>query len=174
MLKKGFTLIELMVVVSIMTLLSVSVLANYREGQKKYALAQAAQKLTSDLRKAQNMAISGTGIYGQYCGYGITIDASSAPYSYNLYADFSADCSLSDNRYSAGDTIVSTMTLPQGIKIDSTTPSPVDIFFKPPEPTTFINGSSLGMSGTVTLRAEGTVLPAKMIIFNTFGLIQTE
>jgi prepilin-type N-terminal cleavage/methylation domain-containing protein len=170
----GFTLVELLVVLFIILLLSTLLLVNYRGGQKKYALSQASQQLISDLRKAQNMAMSGAEIYGQYCGYGLEIDQSNRPTSYRFYADKSTDCQTSNNQYDSGDEILEIIKLPSRIRIQSTSPSPIDIFFKPPQPTTYINADAgAGVSGTITLEIEGTSF-TKIVTVTTAGLIQSD
>jgi len=152
-------------------------LASYRTGQKRYALSQAAQQVAADLRMAQNMAMSGVDIAGQYCGYGIDINRSARPYSYRFYADKSADCQTSNNRYDGSDDILETMNLPSGIKIQTTSPLAitVDAFFKPPDPTTYINGNSgSGQVGTVTLEIENNPSANKRITVTGVGRIQID
>lgn len=171
----GFTIIELIVVMFIITLLSTLVLANYRQGQWTYSLSRATQQMASDLRKAQNMAMSGVDIEGQYCGYGIEIYVNPRPYSYRFYADVVDDCSDSNHKYDGSDFVIETVNLPNGITIRSSSPSPLDIFFEPPEPTTYINQSdALGLFGIITLEVENFDLPAKTITVNTSGLVQIE
>lgn len=173
--KFGFTIIELLVVTSIIVLISSLSLANYRSGKVRYSLGQSVQKLASDLRRAQNLAIGGTSIKGVYCGYGIKVDINARPYSYYLYADKSANCGTGNNAYDAGDDIIEEVRLFSGIRINSSSPSPADIFFKPPEPITYINqNSSVGLSGIITLEAEGYSLPTRTIRISTVGLIQIE
>lgn len=172
----AFTLTELLVVMFIISLLSSIVLANYRGGQKKYALFQATQQLVSDLRKAQNMAMSGVDIgevVGEpgkyYCGYGIQINYSARPTSYYFYIDKSPDCSTSNNQYDSSDKLLETVNLPNQIEIQSTSLLPIDIFFKPPDPTTYIN-DGVAVSGTITLKLKDTSL-TKTITVTTAGLI---
>jgi len=167
----GFTLIEMLVVIFIISLLSILILANYQGGKKEYALLQANQKLISDLRKVQNMAINGTETEG-YCstavtcyGYGIYLNSGS---SYIIFADRDGD-----HRYNAIEGF-ETVNLPSPIIIQSTTPSPVSIFFKAPSPITYINGVSVaGVSAKVILRIQNSGL-IKTIKVNTAGLIEND
>ena len=163
----GFMLIELLVVISIIGLLSTLVLANHRSGQKKYALSQATQQLVSNLREAQNMAMSGVDIETeQYYGYGFYLNK--VDNFYIIYADKNDNTS-----YQPSDTIIETVNLPSQIKINSLSPlaNKIDIFFKPPEPTTYINADSgTGVSGAITLELEGTSL-TKTVAVTTAGLI---
>jgi len=55
---KGFTLLEITVVVAVIALLSTIFLVNYRGGDKQYALLRASHKLAQDLRTVEEMALS--------------------------------------------------------------------------------------------------------------------
>lgn len=59
--KRGFTLLEITVVVAIITLLSTIFLANYRAGERVFALQRSIHKLSQDLRRVEEMAISAQG-----------------------------------------------------------------------------------------------------------------
>lgn len=169
--RNGFTLIEMLVVLFVISLLSVMILADYQGNKKNYALLQANQKLISDLRKVQNMAINGTEIIG-YCsvtsvcyGYGIYLDSGS---SYILFAD------KNDNKvYDAGvGEGFETVNFPSPIIIQSTNPSPVSVFFLAPDPITYINGSNVsGILAEIILQVSGSAL-TKAININTAGLIE--
>ena len=162
----GFTMIELLVVMFIITLLTASVLVSYRSGQRKYVLTQSAQQLVSDLRQAQNMTISGVDI-SSYHGYGI--HAKDNDNFYILFADENGDSVYK----ASNDTIIKTVNLPNLIKIDSVSPSSkLDVFFKSPNPITYINNNfSIGQVGTIVLEIENTSLN-KTITVTTAGLIQ--
>lgn len=90
----GFTLVEILVVISIIILLSGIILVNYRTGARQFALQRSATKLASDIRRAQEMAVAseecqpcGGGVPAG--GYGISIVKWSE--SYKLYADENND-----------------------------------------------------------------------------------
>jgi len=163
----GFTLTELLVTMFIIALLSSLVLAGHRSGQKKYALSQATQQLVSDLRRAQNMAMSGVEMAGR-SGYGIY--AGKDDISYTIYSDKNGNLSYQGE---PPDELIETIDLPSQIKISSVSPSlsKIDIFFEPPEPTTYINADDgAGISGTITLELEDTSL-TKTVTITTAGLI---
>jgi len=177
--KNGFTIIELLVVTAIIAIISAMVLANYRSGEKQYIFNQAMQKLVSDLRKAQNMAVSGSGIAGRYCGYGILIKPAVDYTSYTFYGDIppGGNCGISNNKYDSSD-YSETVNLAERVLFNSSSPSPLDVFFKAPEPTTYINQVSQyednEKEGTVILEYEGESALTKTIRINVHGLIQTE
>jgi prepilin-type N-terminal cleavage/methylation domain-containing protein len=153
--QKGFTLIELITVVVIITTLFVIVLANYRSGQLKQAIVQAEKKLISDLRRAQNMAISGTSVNNQYYGYGIYMDIGSGGNnkSYIIYGEKEQG----SQSYNQGvDVIIETIALPEKTIIQevSSANQKLGIFFEPPDPKTYIDSSPQSNQATIILRGE--------------------
>jgi len=89
---KGFTLVELAVVIFIILLLTAVTLPNYRSGEKRLALQRSANKLAQDIRRVQGMAMSAEEFHGivPEGGYGIRVrDKHGSPpiYTYFLYAD---------------------------------------------------------------------------------------
>jgi len=78
--QRGFTLLEITVVVAVIALLSTIFLANYRGGDKQYALLRASHKLSQDIRTIEEMALSSRktpgGRFGETFpkgGYGIYV-----------------------------------------------------------------------------------------------------
>lgn len=151
----------------IIGLLSSLVLINYRSNQNKHALSQSTQKLVSDIKKAQNMALSGTDIVGNYYGYGVYLVDNAT--SYLIYGDINNNSS-----YQVGDTIIETINLNEKIRIKETAPlsTEIDIFFRPPNPITYIDGSNLaGKNATVTLEIIDTS-NTKIVTISTAGVVQ--
>lgn len=140
----GFTLIELIVVIAIMAVLSTLLLANYRGGQGQYVLEETFQLLVSNIRRAQNLAMTSLEQNGQVpYGYGIYIpDVNSYLIFYNQ---------SNDNDYQVGSIDLEVINLSNQITINPTDKS---IFFVPPEPTTYINGLNSG-SQSFTLTKDG-------------------
>ena len=169
----GFTLIEALVVIFIMSLMSTLILANYQSNKKKYTLLQMNQKLISDFRKVQNMAISGTEIAGlcsisSACyGYGIYFNSNS---SYILFADINNNQLYDDDIGEEFETV--NLLFP--IVIQSVSPLQASVVFRPPEPITYINGNSgVGASAEIILQIQGTTLTKKIGV-NTAGLIENK
>lgn len=165
----GFSMIELLVVMSIIGLISTLAIISYRSGQKKYILTQTTQQLVSNIRKAQNMALSGYDISGQYNGYGFYIKEGES--SYLIYGN------KNDNpNYQPSDSIIEIISLPNGVNIKSVSPASdkIHIFFEPPQPITYLNGeTAAGISETITLELENSSL-SKTVRISTAGLIQIE
>ncbi|MDA9129454.1 prepilin-type N-terminal cleavage/methylation domain-containing protein [Candidatus Gracilibacteria bacterium] len=114
--KRAFTLIELMVVITIIVIVSLATYLPYAHHQKKVLIKQGAKELVQSLTEARNLAING-------------INSGSGNLSVGLY--FGADATQIDY-YTVGFTgslnIASLPTnpykvkrLPQGVQIDSIT-----------------------------------------------------
>lgn len=84
--KKGFSIIEILVSISILTLITASAVTNFREGERKSQLNIAADGLVSNIRKAQSMVLNGSKFGSAempYNGYGIYFETN----QYLIFAD---------------------------------------------------------------------------------------
>jgi len=185
---KGFTLLELIVVVGIVATLSSIVLGGYRTGEDKFSLQRSANKLSQDLRRAENMAVMGnpapvtfgeifpSGGYGFYFAEGMS--------SYTFF------CDCNDNiEYDASGAAVScasstvdipfpeimeTLSVESGVVISDVSPTTAfSITFFPPDPTISIIGADSQSydEATITLDLFGKT---KTITINTVGLIDID
>ena len=171
---KGYTLAELLVSIAIITVIAGTTLVYFRQGNKTWALTRSAQKLSQDVRRASNMALSSP----QYTcpasesidGYGVYFSASDNT-SYILFADCDADNSYDGE---ATDVKIETISLESGVKIKGVNPDLAGSFsvvFVPPDPTT--NFSS-GTSGTVTLSFISDENQTKQVAINNKGNINIQ
>jgi len=119
---EGITLIEIVVVISIMMLFSIILISDFPKMQKQFALSRATYKLAQDLRKTEDLSLSGVQTYDKnkteivVRGYGVYI--SNTPTSeYIIYADVPLDPtypnSPSDQKYSGGTPYVYCNTIDQ-------------------------------------------------------------
>ncbi len=175
---KGFTLVEIMVVLSITLFLSAIILVDYRTGAKQFALERSAHKLAQDIRKAQGMAISTKELPGGIIpegGYGIYLVKTAD--SYNIYADTGSE------QYNSGeemetlflekDVEIKDINLKKLIPPSTVSKTEVSINFKPPDPTVSLK------TGTgepfdeleITLALKTDANKIKKIIVNKTGLI---
>jgi len=154
----GFSLIELLVVMSIIATFSVALILNFRvSSTNTSARQQAASVIVSDIRRAQTMALAGSRFGGNtICGYGIHYINSS---SYLIYAGADEGlpmCSNTNHNYQAGvDFLVETKII-QNINMEIRS-SFADIFFEPPDPRVYLNNnSSLAIPPvTITIQVKG-------------------
>lgn len=147
---RAFSLVELLVVVTIMTtLLSIGV-AYYTGFSQNATLDGAAKQLRANLRLAQAFALNGEKIgatcTGTFNGYYVTFQKSSTPHSYTL----GQYCSTSGN---TDRTPPSPITFPTGIIIGSMSTDPVTILFQSVRGVLFYPSASCcsGVSSTSTL-----------------------
>lgn len=178
-LKKGFTLIEIIVVTAIIVILSSIFLANYRAGEKEYSLLRTANKLAQDIRRAEEMAISARECQNPIAcpsggvppgGYGFYIDKFSDD-RYMIYADSGSE------KYTDGEQI-ETIYLEQGVYIQNLVPSSANfsINFKPPDPTIEIkdNAGQDKDNVTITIALRTDTSKTKTITVNKVGLIDVD
>lgn len=170
---KGFTLIELLVIISITVLMSVVLFANYRSGNESFALERSAQKLSQDLRRTQEMAMSGFEGETSSNGYGIYFDKTTGNETkYIIYLN-------NDGMYyeSGVDTAKETINIENGVKIcniihNSANPNNISISFEPPDPLTYIESVSSGDEATVVLCVIKSPTETRMITVNNSGMIE--
>lgn len=133
----GFTLIEVIVVVSITAILAGVMLANFRGGEKSRLVAVAAQQVAQNVRLAQNFSTSlkeSGGIVP--CGWGIHYLNESG---YVLFADGAGCASANPYRYDSSERTQTFLFNDARVKFSS---SFNDIFFRPPDSVTYINAGS--------------------------------
>ncbi len=168
--KKGFTIVELVVVTSIIALMSTLVMANYRVGGKTLALQRSAYKLTQDLRGAQEMAMSAQEVSGSVpYGFGIYFDQTSPEY-YKLFADLDGD-----KAWDGEGENIEIFQLEKEVQISGLSPtSAFSIVFTPPDPIVWINGVSSGAESRINLSLKDGSGEQRTVFINTAGLITIE
>jgi Tfp pilus assembly protein FimT len=171
----GFTLIEILVVTSITVLIGGFLVANF--SRSRVDLNQVVLTVADAIREAQSSALAGSLVRGEYrCGYGIHFTEK----GYSLYAgpDSSTnDCASEDRNFNKGiDEIIRSGVLPNNT-LEIALPAS-DIFFEPPNPTTFINGSSTeGITEGITIQRKGAKCPSadcRIITVSTAGRIEVQ
>jgi len=155
---KGFTLLEMMLVVVIISMMSVVVMNSYNSQKKTKEVQFAIQKISDDIRKVQNYSINIKKFetYDISGGYGIHFERDGTNYIIFLNSP-----SVPNKAYVVGeDQIVETIVLPQSVTIDtlngaSDLPS-ADILFEPPY-------GKVDMTFNGTLQGSGATLEVKIL-----------
>jgi prepilin-type N-terminal cleavage/methylation domain-containing protein len=181
---RGMTLIELIVSISIVALISGTVLANFRSGERTNNLNVAAQKLASDIRQVQNYTMSlkehnGTTPPG---GWGVYFDKTGLNGDhYYVFADTDSDhlchapfapCTDIDGDYYAY------IDLPKGVKIEDLKSGNIprdslQASFEPPTPTVYLCYDEFCDSEGIEI-ILGSNGKTKTIVINKFGLIEVK
>ncbi len=131
--KEGFTIIEVLIVITITVMLSAVMLAYSHSSKGLIALFREQAKITSVISQAKSFALQTYIESGSVCGYGVHIDQEKN--SFIFFRDTAADCSTSDNVYTpdANPTEeMQTVLISDGVRIQSSDAS--DILFIPPDP----------------------------------------
>jgi type II secretory pathway pseudopilin PulG len=163
--EEGITLIEIIVVIFIIVIFSMILVVNFPTILKQYALSRVTYKLAQDLRKTEDLGLSGVPLYDisgktqiKVKGYGIYINLNNTN-QYSIYADvngsesYDGDTSFPfcNSQAYAGtkeeaDCVIDTIDLSKensSLYIKSLNDEKgfyniIDINFTPPDPTTTI------------------------------------
>lgn len=168
--RRGFTIIELLVAISIFIVVTSLVVANFRRGTRSDELRIAAFGLASTLRRAQTMAMTGALINGAMPlgGYGVHM-TKDEPTRYIIFAD------SDDKMYGVGEELEGgIISLPHNIVIDQLVPAPVSVVFTPPKPTIYINGGTNFNLVIITLKDLISGQAKKVIVNRISGQISVE
>ena len=166
----GISLIEVLITISMVTILLGVAFWGYRERSMELVLKHSALELVANLEQTREMAMSARMVTGgterPAGGYGIRFEKDSQ--NYIIFID-----NNTDKDYDAGEEIQA-LSLKQGISIKLLSPldpnDVVDVVFIPPSPDVYINGSDTD-SAEITI---GDLSRTEKIIVNPAGLILIE
>jgi len=171
--QKGFTLIELIVSIGIITMMTVIFIANYRTSNKHTDLVMSAQTIVSDIHVAQNNALGLVKYNGGVPAGGWGINFDQTKNYYTLFADLNAPGNLGymiydpfsegNITYGARQTNLSSNIAIASLKVGNNYVTNATVTFLPPDPTTNIYGNS----------ATSTVLEIKIKDVNNANSIKT-
>ncbi len=186
--KRGFSMIELIVVITIFTTLSVAFLMNYNSTSARLTTDNFAFTVIQRIRETQSYAMSVKATADGFpLGYGLRIEN---PTTFIVFADQSSPSP--NNAYDAGTgecgtpttECVSRLTFPQGFAISAIQATPlgggtavpayVDMVYRRPNPdaTMFglVSGTRVGL-GDVTFTVQGPKGFTKQIVMSTTGQV---
>lgn len=165
--QKGFTLIEILVVLTILSFLTSILILYSRGGEGQILLFREQSKLVSDILRAKSLAIQTFQTQEKVCGYGIHFET--APYNnYVIFkeikgADPDNPCGANNRRYDAGEEFEPTTNLEDyGINLDQATVS--DVFFVPPDPKIYFDSIVAAGEARITLMASDGASSVAIII----------
>ena len=170
---RGFTLIEIAVVIAIIVIITGIVIFNIGSVRQNSALLRAAQNLSLNLRQVQNYSLSSKDFKAQGvpCGWGVHFNGLGST-SYIIFADsaLSQDCSDKDSvRASDGSEDFEVVNFDAGIAISGLSNNLSDIVFYPPEPSIVFTSDQAVASITLINRDSST----RAITINKTGAISS-
>lgn len=161
--ESGFTLIEMLVVVSITALLSSVLIIYSRIGERQILLLREQAKIVNMILKSKSLALQ-TYVTGEkVCGYGVHFEE---PRSAILFKDLADDCSSSDNVYSGAGEDFEKLTM--DILLSFSAIDFTDILFIPPDPQVKLSPDQA--SGNISIKANDSDTVVKIKI-NSAGQV---
>lgn len=186
--EKGITLVEVIVVILIISIFSMILISDFPKIKRQFSLSRSVYKLAQDLRRAQDMALSGLQITdenGQAVlakGYGIYINPAPGNKGYILYADSNQPADFEFTPVSGGepgDYIIERIEIaPESPDVFIKEIKDIDgdwtsINFNPPNPNIVIANLAVGKSGIeIVLSLESDASAERAIFVNKRGLIE--
>lgn len=167
---RGFTLIEILMVIAIMSILLGISFVGYKERGEELELQRAAFKVMADIERVRGMAMSAQedDTSGQIPegGWGIHFNPSS-PNKYIIFADkdLPINYTYAPITEGPGQEIV----LKEGVVLDI--PVSINIVFFPPSPDVYLQGGDLIDEINIVIALTNKPLKTKTIIVNRAGLI---
>ena len=150
-LKKGFTFVEMMVSIGIITLLSIMVLAYNRRAETINNLVRSANKLVFELQRIQNQAMlvyqkegEEGGSSEKICGWGMYFGNALSPEKTEKIFSFVDLCQNKDHKYTSEEEKRESINLMKNTEIFETNVN--SIVFVPPEPRVYFNPSDVNFA----------------------------
>jgi len=188
---KGVTLVEIAVVIFIIVLFSLIVISDFPKIKRQFALSRATYKLAQDLRRVEDLGLSGVQINDasktliKAKGYGIYINLTLSPTQYVIYADVDNNQKYNDGQFCdsadrdpARDCAVEIIDVSDkdpGLSLqsmDSVVGGVTSINFSPPNPTVRID--NIISDGTQIVINLSNGLSTRSVLVNISGLINVQ
>lgn len=152
--REGFTLLEMLVVVAIISLMSSLVISNYNSQKKAKEMQFAGQEIADSIRKAQNYSINIKKFenYNISGGYGTHFTDGGS--SFIIFLDDSVN---KNKTYGPEDYVVETVDFPPGINVENLNGGAVgvaDLVFEPPYGKVYMSFNGALQSPTPSLSIQ--------------------
>lgn len=132
---KGFTVIELMVVIGTLAILSSILIINIHGGDQQIVVFKEQSKIISAIARAKSLAVATFSETSAAipCGYGVHFEE---PGTFFIFKDLADDCRTSDHVYSGLNEMYQSFDLDPSVYLEGTSVS--DVLFIPPDPVVII------------------------------------
>ena len=183
--EKGFTIVELMVVIAIIVILPMIVISTFPQIKLKFALSRVAYKFAQDLRRAQDKALFSVQYIDQFGtpqlvdGYGVYLNLSTlGNKKYIIYADKQPGNAEYDALDYIFETIDFSLDEPGVVikELGGTFSDWMSINFKPPDSDTNIvhQFGKFQPSMAVVFALESDLTSTKTVSINSAGLVEVQ
>ena len=170
---KGFTVVEMLVILSIIGIITGIVIFDVGSQRRNLALLRSAQNLSLNLRRVENFALSSKTFRtsGVPCGWGVHFNGAGST-NYIIFADkaVNADCSDRDfARAADGSEDLENINIDLQITFSSLSGGLSDVIFSPPEPSVVFAPNQTTATIVLVNKSGAT----KTIIINKTGFISS-
>ncbi|MDO8524057.1 MAG: prepilin-type N-terminal cleavage/methylation domain-containing protein [bacterium] len=172
---KGFTLIELMVSISIIAIVSSAVMVGRNGAEQEMSLRTTVFSLSQNLREYQEKALSGEdvncGTGKNVCGFGIHFTQNND--FYTPFVDCSNNCPEGVHSFDSNDIARPPISLGKS-KICSVDGHNFDVVFALPDPTVYLDNVAWGDEVDVSLCLKANTTIIKKVKLNNAGKIEIQ
>ena len=151
---EGFTIIELVVAMGVFLSLFLIVIVNFRSGESVNELKLETQKIASDIRKVQTLALTGSYYNGVSIGSGVYgVKFTAGVFTYDIFKDKNRDGVYT---YSADGDLLESRSLVSNINALEFNPVKTDVYivFKPYSSEISINADGSVMTSAIEIRIQ--------------------
>lgn len=172
---KGFSLVEILIVIGIITVLSLMAILYSHTGERQIALFQEQMRVLNVISRAKSLSVNTFNKPDVPCGFGVHFDKSDNSFRIFKEQAVQQNCSDVDFKYSgASEDFEGKFVLDPKKAIIFDTLAFDDIIFYPPEPTVIISPNFFQDEAIIGLKISGSSQPSVIIKVNKLGMITTQ